>query len=141
MFKDFTFWMDLWNNKSLYASPSSIIKLFLITFSSVIKFPNIFILSTYTLSKSSKLIKISILLSGCIIFSYFALIKTKSFSKINSLSSLMWFCIILDEYFLPFNLSNFFWKKLIFSSSKILSFIILISLNVNFFPASILKIN
>ena len=47
-------------NKTLKASPSSTIE-FLITFSSVIKFPKILILSTNTLSKSSKLMIISIL--------------------------------------------------------------------------------
>ena len=46
--------IDLLKSISLYASPSSTIKEFLITFSSVIKFPKILILSTKDFSNSSK---------------------------------------------------------------------------------------
>jgi len=53
--------IDLLNRISLYGSPSSTIKAFLITFSSVIKFPNILIFSTKNFSLSSKYIFILIL--------------------------------------------------------------------------------
>jgi len=43
---DFTLLIDLSNNILLKASPSSTINAFLITFSSVMKLPNILILST-----------------------------------------------------------------------------------------------
>ena len=52
---------------SLNKSPSSIINEFLITFSSVIKFPKMLILSTKALSRSSNFINISILLLSLII--------------------------------------------------------------------------
>ena len=46
--------IDLLNKILLKGSPSSTIKEFLITFSSVIKLPKIFILSTYDFLSSSK---------------------------------------------------------------------------------------
>ena len=75
--------MDLSNKISLNESPSSIINEFLMTFSSVIKLPSILILSTKVLSRSSSLIKISILLLLVIIWSKLAFKKTKLFLNVN----------------------------------------------------------
>ena len=74
---------DFLNRTSLKGSPSSIINAFLKTFSSVIKFPNMFILSTYCFLISSKFTIIFILFSGNSFSLKLALINTKSLTVYN----------------------------------------------------------
>ena len=103
---DLISFIDLLNKILLKGSPSSTKSTFLITFSSVIKFPKILILSTKNFSDSSKNILISILFSLVIFSLYLALIKTNSFCRAVLSISLIIFFIEFNEYGFPLNFSK-----------------------------------